>query len=181
METKQEMFIRKAEELVQLASELNYGDPFASGRMREIILAQELGHTIHHDLHGEDAKFLNEESKIVKVEYKTNFEKWGLQGRYDVSWQPTWQKQVDYLESEKIANKEYHYFATFSDDYKIVDIYQLTGRTVLDLLLPSLEKNYKNRDSAKKNQGLYSTLGQPTILKEGKLISTTRATLSFFV
>jgi len=181
METKQEMFIRKAEELVQLANELNYGDPFASGRMREIILAHQLGHTIHHDLHGEDAKFLNEESKIVKIEYKTNFEKWGLQGRYDVSWQPTWKEQLEYLTNEKIANKELHYFATFDNDYKIVDIYEMTGKKVLDLLLPSLEENFKNRDNTKKNQGLYATLGQPTITKHGKLIHTNRATLSFFV
>ena len=180
MDDKQKLFLEKAEELVQLASELNYGDPYAAGRMREIILASKLGHTLHHDLHGEDAKFINEESTLIKVEYKTNFESFGIKGRYDVSWQPTWEDQVYYLEKEKIADKKFHYFATFTSNYTIAEVYQLTGDKVLELLLPEIEKRYNTTNSEKKNRGLYATLGQPAIKKYGEHIHTTKSSLAEF-
>jgi hypothetical protein len=180
MNDKQKQFLQKAEELVQLAGELNYGDPYAAGRMREIILASKLGHTLHHDLHGEDAKFISEDSKVIKVEYKTNFESFGIKGRYDVSWQPTWEDQVYYLETEKIGDKKFHYFATFTIDYTVAEVYELSGEKVLEILLPQFEKKYNTTNSEKKNRGLYATLGQPDIKKYGKHIHTSKISLMQF-
>ena len=108
--TLQEKFTKKYTELVRIAQQMDVGDPFGAGRAREIILSGILGHKIGSDLHGIDAEsFCGKET----YEYKTSLSTKALSPRYDVSWRDTWEKQIEYLEQDKIANHEFHFFASF--------------------------------------------------------------------
>lgn len=169
--TAAERIIEATQALIDACNEINAGDPFAAGRIREIILANTLGHTVHSELHGHDA-VLQFKRKNHKVEYKTSFEGYGFRGRYDVSWQPTWKAQEEYLLNEKIGSSKYHYFATFDSSYVVKEVVELTGQKVCDLLIPAFKTLFLQRDSRKnkKNSGLYATLGAPDIRKHGKLV-----------
>ena len=157
--------------LIDSCKERNAGDPFAAGRIREIILADLLGHNIAADLHGHDA-IVKVNQNNFKVEYKTAFIEYGLKGRYDVSWYPTWEEQEKYLLTEKIGSSKYHYFATFDSSYVIQEVMELTGERVCDLLIPAFKSVYLSKDSRqdKRNSGLYASLGSPDIRAYGKLV-----------
>ena len=86
--------------LVEIFEYLELGDPFGAGRAREAILAAFLGHHLGDDLQGADA--YDDNGNIY--EYKTTLVSCGISGRYDVSSQPTWEDQVEYLRENKIAN-----------------------------------------------------------------------------
>jgi hypothetical protein len=149
--------------LVDLFKSLNWGDPFASGRCREAILASFLGHNIAADLHGADA--YDDNGDIF--EYKTTTVSKGISGRYDVSSQPTWEELVDYLREEKIANHTYHYYATFTPNMEIVSVYEMEGNTVLELILPKLHRKFIQEKTNLKVPSLYATLSAKEIRTHG--------------
>ena len=183
MKSLEDQFEETARKLLNIAAKLGYGDPFASGRAREILLAKLLGHKVHTELHGPDARIWNEEAgHFLTFEYKTSFEKYGLHGRYDVSWQPTWEEQKRYLKHEKIGGKHSHYFATFDQQYNVVDVYSIPGKKVHELLLPKFEEKYRGKETITKNKisTLYAQLGSPDIQKHGKLVYTNKQTLVEF-
>lgn len=145
--------------LVEIFDYLGLGDPFGAGRAREAILANFLGHTLGDDLQGADA--YDNSGNIY--EYKTTLASCGVAGRYDVSTQPTWQDQVDYLREDKIANNAYHYYATFTPKMELVSVFEIDGDTVLDLLLPKLQKKFFQDKTNLKVQGLHATLSAKDI------------------
>ena len=166
--TKEEAIVKlnaALDVLYTVCDEMDWGDPFAAGRIREIILANYLNHKIGESLHKEDA--INEDGD--KIEYKTVLELLGLKGRYDVSWQPTWELQLDYLKNEKIANNKFHYFATFTNNCKLVSVYQMTGEKALELLLPKIQKKFNNFKAKEKlnlkNMSLHATLSKKQIIE----------------
>lgn len=150
--------------LVEIFECLDLGDPFGAGRAREAILAAFLGHHLGDDLQGADA--YDDRGNIY--EYKTTLVSCGISGRYDVSSQPTWEEQVEYLRENKIANNAYHYYASFTPKMELVSVYEIDGETVLDLLLPKLHKKFFQDKTNLKVQGLHATLSAKDIRTFGK-------------
>jgi hypothetical protein len=148
------------ESLYKICGEMGWGDPFASGRIREIILVNTLGHEIADTLHKEDATG----SDGLKREYKTQLQSRSWNGRYDVSRQTTWELQEHYLRHVKIGPSIYHYFASFTDDNVLMEIYVMDGVTALSLILPKIKAQYHEDRSGKKHQDLYASLTRDEIL-----------------
>ena len=147
------------ENLVNIFEELGLGDPFGAGRAREAILASFLEHKLGEDLHGCDA--YTDDGNIY--EYKTTLVSSGLAGRYDVSTQPTWEEQVEYLTEDKIANNTYHYYATFTSKLELVSVWKMDGKTVLDLLLPKIKHKFFQDKTHLRVQGIHATLSAKDI------------------
>ena len=164
---KVKQFLSASRDLIKLSSELGYGDPFASYRIREIMLSIHLNHVLAKTLHFEDARNENDE----KVEYKTSVIQksksvsQSLTGRYEISWQETWEKQKEYMLNEKIANNVYHYFALFCDaTYRILEIRRMTGMQAYNLLLPKIKDKYVKRYTTKSKDGtLHASLSAKEI------------------
>jgi hypothetical protein len=169
-EEKINQLLEAKQTMMSISNELEFGDPFASYRIREILLSIHLNHTIAHTLHFEDAR--NEFNE--KIEYKTcTISRKGLYGRYDISWQDSWERQKEYMLNEKIANNAYHYFALFDKEHRIQEIYRMKGDTVYNLLLPKIEKKFKNRNiSQNKNGSLHATISNLDIMTYGEKIYT---------
>ena len=163
--TLQEQFTKKYAELVQIANQMDVGDPFGAGRAREIILSGILGHKIGSDLHGIDAEsFCGKET----YEYKTSLSTKYLTPRYDVSWCDTWENQIEYLKQNKIANHEFHFFASFTILGEVTAIYKMSGDKVLELLLPKLQRKFY---APKKRSGvLYASLSEKDLREHAELI-----------
>lgn len=159
-----DVVVDAVQHVIKVFADEELGDPFASGRAREAILADFLGHTLGVDLHGCDA--YDDVGNLF--EYKTTYAHIGLRGRYDVSSYPTWSKQVAYLKREKIGIYQYHYFATFTTRLDIQDVYRLSGDTVLDLLLPKFKKKYLCDKTSLKRRDLYATLSAREIMTHGQ-------------
>jgi len=165
MAALEKQFAKKYEELVQLAQLMEVGDPFGPGRAREIILAGILGHKIGDTLHGIDAQsFCGKKT----YEYKTSLSTTYLTPRYDVSWCDTWENQVEYLKLNKIANHEFHFFASFTIFGEVTAIYKMSGEKVLELLLPKLQRKFY---APKKRSGvLYASLSEKDLRKHAEKI-----------
>jgi hypothetical protein len=133
---------------------MGWGDPFAAGRIREIILVNTLGHEIANTLHAEDAIGIDG----YRREYKTQLHSRSWAGRYDVSRQGTWEEQEHYLRHEKIGNCLYHYFASFTEDNVLMEIHAMSGAIALSLILPKIKAQYFEDRTNKKHQDLYATL-----------------------
>lgn len=158
-------FAKKYAELVQLAHLMDVGDPFGAGRAREIILSGILEHKIGDKLHGIDAQSF---CATKTYEYKTWLDSCYPTARYDVSWCDTWENQVEYLKHNKIANHEFHFFASFTVFGEVTAIYKMSGEKVLELLLPKLQRKFY---APKKRSGvLYASLTQKDLREHAEKI-----------
>ena len=130
-------FMELYDEMIDLANAEGLGDPFTYGRGKEIYLAQWLGHTTADTLAGADGV----DENGAEVEYKSTINK-NITATYNgVSVQDTWEEQVDYLKTKKIGKYHTHYFSRF-DKNGLAEVWSMDAQTVLDLLLPKLEKGF---------------------------------------
>jgi len=146
--------------MLDACNENNWGDPFSYARAKEIDIAIELGHKVSDTLSGADGY-----DKDGGAEYKSTITK-TIKGTYSgISVHPTWSEQVEYLKNEKIAKYKNHYIARF-DKGNIVEVWKLDGETVLNILLPKLEKSY-HTILEKKDPRLGASLTQKEIYENG--------------
>lgn len=140
-----------------------WGDPFSYARSREIYMSNFLGHMIHKDFSGPDAH-----SEDGALEYKSTTSK-KIQATYNgLSWQDSWDQQLEYLKNKKLACYKWHYFARFEGS-RIAEIWRMSGDKVLELLLPGIEIKFKNKRS-KKDSRLGGTLTSIQIKTYGEKI-----------
>ena len=150
---------------------MNGADWTSYARIREIILAAELGHEVAETYSEEDA--VNQKGQ--KVEYKTTIQN-NVQGAYTgISVKNTWEEQLNYLKEEKIGCYPEHYFAKFTKGGKIAEVYVLNGEDVLQLIIPPIKRKFERGGYTKKgtvlaDQRLAHTIGKTNILKYGKRI-----------
>ena len=136
--TPEEQYCTLFTQLVKLCNDEGWGDPFSYARGKEIYTANRLKHLVATTYAGADAT-----DDQGECEYKSTTAA-RINGTYNgISVQPTWEEQVKYLKEEKIAKYKNHYFARFDLEVgDIVEAYRLDGDTVLELLLPKLQKSY---------------------------------------
>lgn len=148
----------------EITKSLDLGDIFSYSKVKEVLIASELGHSVPKNYSGADG--ITPDG--VEVEYKSTIGK-RIQATYNgISVLPTWEEQKEYLINEKIGKYPLHYYARF-EGTTIVEMWELTGQDVLDLVLPRLEKSYKSVQS-KKDPRLGITLSQKWIKLKGKKI-----------
>jgi len=151
-------------EIDKLCKEDNLGDIFSYSKVKEVLTADLLGHTVPKDYSGADGY----KSDGTPVEYKSTIAK-KIQATYNgISVQDTWDKQVKYLENDKIGKYPSHYMARF-DGTKIVECYELQSNDVLSIILPRLKKQFHNK-SIRKDPRLGVTIGSRDIYKYGTKI-----------
>lgn len=151
--------------LLEGAREGGWGDPFASGRLREILLADFLGHELAKTLHEEDA---TDPKTGKKQEYKTTFNYRGFMGRYDISTQSNLKEQIEYINKEKIGCYD-HVYATFNENYEIVGAFVAKGEDVAKRIIPKIEKKF-GKTAGFKRKDLHATLTAKDIREIGKKI-----------
>ena len=134
MMTAEEKYKIGKKMMLEACDENGWGDPFSYARAKEIDIAIQLGHKVSDTLSGADGY-----DEDGGCEYKSTIGK-NINGTYNgISVQPTWSEQVEYLKNEKIGKYKNHYIARF-DKGNIVEVWKLDGKTVLNILLPKLEK-----------------------------------------
>ena len=150
-------------EMYDLCIQEGWGDPFSYAVSREIMIANELGHKKADTYSGADG--IDEDGGC---EYKSTINK-NINGAYNgISVQSSWSEQERYLREEKIGKYKNHYMARF-DSGRIVECYKLSGKDVLDILLPKLKAKYPNI-SKKKDPRLGASLSKSEILQYGEKI-----------
>ena len=148
-----------------ISDTLGFGDPFSYNRMREILMAIELGHDVSTVYAGGDAVDENGE----EVEYKSTIQK-KLTAQYTgVSVYDDWYEQLSYLKNEKIGGYKYHYIALFVGHNKIKAIYRLTGEQVINFTEEAFKESWENRHR-RKDPRLSATLSEDQILTGKKII-----------
>ena len=156
------------QEIDEICKENNMGDIFSYSKVKEVLMATKLEHSVPSDYSGADAY----NKKNEPVEYKSTIGK-TINGTYNgVSVQPTWEKQLKYLKEEKIGKYPFHYYGRF-DGTKIVELYELIAEDVLKVLIPKLKKDYDRKtssDSKHKDPRLGSTINQTEIKRYGKSV-----------
>jgi len=130
--------------IFELSEQLDLGDPFSYNRMREILMAIELGHTISLEYAGADAIDENGDP----TEYKST-----IQEKLNVTFSgnsafPTWKEQWDYICNEKIGGYKWIYCARF-EGHKIVEMWKISGEDVLRCLETKLHNSWINRNNRK--------------------------------
>lgn len=124
------------EEMSVLAIRNDWGDPFSYARSREILMAGVLGHKIASTLSGADG--IDSEGEC---EYKSTIAK-NINATYSgISVKENWEKQIEYLQKEKICKYKNHYHSRFKDG-KIIEIWKLVGDDVFDIIRPKLKKQF---------------------------------------
>jgi hypothetical protein len=162
--TPEEEYLKYFKKLYQLCKEQNWGDPFSYARSREIAMAGMLGHKIADDYSGADA--FDDDGGC---EYKSTIGK-TINATYNgISVQDTWKEQKRYIVEEKIGKYKNHYYARFKDGL-ITEVWKLTSDVVLHLLLPKIEKQFREGTSHKKDPRIGVTIGQKEIEKYGQKI-----------
>ena len=140
----EQKFASLFEDMCKLCNDNMWGDPFAPGRGREIIMANSLGHKVASKLSGADAY----ENGDEPVEYKSTTQN-KISATYNgISVQETWEKQVEYLNNEKICKYKNHYYARFNDG-KIVEMYKMGCNKVIEYLLPRLKIQFDKEKKGK--------------------------------
>lgn len=135
--TPEQKYLRAFQTMHRVCKEMGWGDPFSYARSREIHMAIVLGHKISDTYSGADAI----EPDGSMTEYKTTIQS-KIEATYNgISLQPTWEEQVRYLKKEKIECYKNHYFARYSNG-KIVELWRMSGKDILDILLPKIKKQY---------------------------------------
>jgi len=147
--------------LFKLSGTLGLGDPFSYNRMREILMAIALGHTVSVSYAREDAIDENGD----KTEYKSTIQL-TLNGTYNgISNYKNWDEQWNYICNEKIGCYKWHYIARF-EGHKIAEIWKISGEKVLKLLEPKLKRSWINRHN-RKDPRLGASLTEKQIQKHG--------------
>jgi len=160
MMTAEEKYKIGKKMMLEACDENGWGDPFSYARAKEIDIAIQLGHKVSDTLSGADGY-----DEDGGCEYKSTIGK-NINGTYNgISVQPTWSEQVEYLKNEKIGKYKNHYIARF-DKGNIVEVWKLDGKTVLNILLPKLEKSYPTI-LEKKDPRLSANLTQKEIYDYG--------------
>ena len=104
--TPEQQYQQLFEQMYALCEANEWGDPFSYARSREIHMAGILGHTIADDYSGADAY-----DQDGPCEYKSTIGK-KLTATYNgISVQDTWEKQVEYIQEEKIGKYANHYLS----------------------------------------------------------------------
>ncbi len=154
-----------AAELFNECMQQGFGNPFVSGRLQEIIMAGALGHKISDTLSGADGY-----DERGACEYKTTSDKKNkknISGTYSsISVQATWDEQVDYL-NQKFGNMN-HYVGRFESGY-LVEVWKLDGDKVIELITPSIYKQFTN-PSHRKDPRFSTSLCMTEIYKHGERI-----------
>jgi len=152
---------KKAYEAMYAICEANeWGDPFSYARSKEILMAGTLDHQVSITLAGADA--IDEDGE---AEYKSTTGK-TIGGAYNgISVQKTWEEQERYLKEDKIGKYKNHYFARF-DGGKIAEIWRLTGKDVLSIVLPKLRKSF-DTVLTKKDPRLGASVSKTEIINYG--------------
>jgi hypothetical protein len=155
-------------EMYRLCKENGWGDPFSYARSREIYMATKLGHRVGGTYSGADA-YETIDGKEVPIEYKSTIGK-HINGTYNgISVQETWEEQETYLREKKIACYRNHYFARFYEG-KMIEVWKMSGETVLKLLLPKIHEQY-HKDKKGKDPRLGATLTTNEIINNGKQVT----------
>jgi hypothetical protein len=147
----------------EVCKDQNWGDPFNYNRAKEIYTSIELKHVVSTKYEGADAT-----DDDGEAEYKSTISQ-RVNGTYNgISRHETWEDQVEYLKTKKIAKYKNHYFARFDREHMtIAECWRLSGDTVLDVLLPKLEKKFFAKKQ-NKDPRLGATVSMTEIKKYGE-------------
>tara|TARA_Y100000593_G_scaffold19755_1_gene39688 strand:+ start:198 stop:704 length:507 start_codon:yes stop_codon:yes gene_type:complete len=147
----------------KVCKDQNWGDPFNYNRAKEIYTSIELKHLVSTKYAGADA--IDEDGE---AEYKSTIQN-RINGAYKgISRHETWEEQVEYLKTKKIAKYKNHYFARFDrENMTIAECWRLSGDTVLEILLPKLEKQFFSK-TKRKDPRLEGTVSMTKIKKYGE-------------
>ena len=135
--TPEQEYKKLFERMANLCEQQGWGDPFSYARSKEIYAAASLGHQVAAEYSGADAYHKDE----TPVEYKSTIGN-KCKGTYTgISVQPTWEEQEKYLRDKKIAAYPKHYYSRF-DAGHLAECWTMSGKKVLELLLPKLKRKY---------------------------------------
>ena len=103
----------KLQEIDEICKHNDMGDIFSYSKVKEVLMADKLGHVVPKNYSGADA--YNEKNE--PVEYKSTIGK-TINGTYNgVSVQPTWKKQLKYL---KVVKKLKAYSPFFKTQFQVI-------------------------------------------------------------
>jgi len=146
----------------KLARKANLGDIFSYSRVKEVLIAEQLGHSINTEYSGADGF----DKSNRPCEYKSTVGR-RIQATYNgISVQPTWEEQENYLRNKKIGKYPFHYYARF-EGTTIAELWKLKAEDVLTILLPKLKKSYETTLS-RKDPRLGYTIPTSQIRKYGE-------------
>ena len=152
-------------EIDKLCQKEGLGDIFSYSKVKEVLIADKLGHTVPKDYSGADGYKPGCKSGS---EYKSTIGK-NISATYSgISVQDTWKKQVKYLEKEKILKYPELYYARFNGT-NIEEMWELNADRVLKLLIPKLKRNFNNVKNLK-DPRLGASIPKRDIVKYGKRI-----------
>ena len=153
------------ERIHQISETLDLGDPFSYNRMREILMAVALGHTIATEYAGKDATDENGDG----AEYKSTTQE-KMSATYNgISNYDSWGEQWDYIVNKKIGCYKWHYLARFKGP-NIVEMWRMSGEDVLRCLELKLRNSWENRMN-RKDPRLGANLTERQIKKYGEEIN----------
>ncbi len=165
--TPEQKFQELYKEMWDLCQEKDWGDPFSYARAKEIYATCSLNHQMPGPTMYAGADGINEQGQ--PVEYKSTTGK-NCQGSYTgISVQKDWREQEKYLVTEKLGKYPEHYYNRFEDG-KLTESWKLSGKKVLDLLLPKLAKKF-DTVSQQKDPRLAATVTWKEIQKYGKQVT----------
>lgn len=164
---KQKLFIKKSQELYELAIEMGYNDPFHAGTAREIIMSLLLKHQVAVTYMKEDATCIDTD---IKCEYKALSGKTNVNATYGgLTFYENIDDQINYIKNEKLGPFR-HYIAQFNG-MKISKIYELSGEKVFELLKDKVIKQHsKVKNNNLKQNGIKVYLTQTQVIENGKRI-----------
>lgn len=164
--TPEQKFQELYKEMWDLCQEKDWGDPFSYARAKEIYATCSLNHQMPGPTMYAGADGINEQGQ--PVEYKSTTGK-NCQGSYTgISVQKDWREQEKYLVTEKLGKYPEHYYNRFEDG-KLTESWKLSGKKVLDLLLPKLAKKF-DTVSQQKDPRLAATVTWKEIQEYGEQV-----------
>ena len=127
-----------------ISEKLGIGDIYSYSKVKEVLIAEKLGHKVAMKYSGADAYNEND----LPVEYKSTISRI-IKATYNgISVQPSWEQQVDYITKNKIGKYKYHYFARFKG-IDIIELYEMKSEKVIKYILPRLKKQYYKEQKGK--------------------------------
>jgi hypothetical protein len=164
--TPEQKFQELYKEMWDLCQEKDWGDPFSYARAKEIYATCSLNHQMPGPTMYAGADGINEQGQ--PVEYKSTTGK-NCQGSYTgISVQKDWRQQEKYLVTEKLGKYPEHYYNRFEDG-KLIESWKLSGKKVLDILLPKLAKKF-DTVSQQKDPRLAATVTWKEIQEYGEQV-----------
>jgi hypothetical protein len=164
--TPEQKFQELYKEMWDLCQEKDWGDPFSYARAKEIYATCSLNHQMPGPTMYAGADGINEQGQ--PVEYKSTTGK-NCQGSYTgISVQKDWREQEKYLVTEKLGKYPEHYYNRFEDG-KLTESWKLSGKKVLDILLPKLAKKF-DTVSQQKDPRLAATVTWKEIQEYGEQV-----------